>query len=111
MHTIVITFRLVDMTDARYREVCAELAPAFAEQPGLLAKIWLTDPAATRYGGVYLFVDDGAADAFLASALCRTVREFPQFADIDVRRFGVDEETTRRTQPGLDVVAGVGVAS
>ncbi|WP_141279725.1 YdhR family protein [Pseudonocardia hydrocarbonoxydans] len=78
------------------------------EQPGLLAKIWLTDPGATRYGGVYLFTDDAAADAFLASALYRTVRSFPHFTDIDVRRFGVDEETTRRTQPGLPVVTPVG---
>ena len=43
MHTLVITFDLVDMTHERYTEVCAELAPAFAAVPGLLAKIWLTD--------------------------------------------------------------------
>ncbi|MDN5931587.1 MAG: YdhR family protein [Pseudonocardia sp.] len=103
MHTLLITFRLVDMTDARYREVCAELAPAFAELPGLLAKVWLTDVDA-GYGGVYLFADEAGADAFLASGLFRTVRTFPHFDDLDVRRFGVDERTTRRTQPRLTVV-------
>lgn len=105
MHTIIITFDLVDMTEDRYREVCAELAPAFAELPGLLAKVWLTAAHGTGHGGVYLFADGPAADAYLTSALFRTARTFPHFTDIDVRRFGVDEETTRRTQPGLALVA------
>ncbi|MGQ0574699.1 MAG: YdhR family protein [Pseudonocardia sp.] len=105
MHTIIITFTLTDMTEARYREVCTELAPAFHELPGLLAKIWLTGD---RYGGVYLFADETAADAYLASGLHRTVRTFPHFAGIEVRRFGVDEDATRRTQPGLDLVVPAG---
>lgn len=105
MHTVIINFSLVDMTDERYREVCAELAPAFAELPGLLAKVWLADVDTATYGGVYLFADAGAADAYLASALYRTVRSYPHFTDVTTRRFAVDETTTRRTQPGLAVLA------
>lgn len=105
MHTIIINFTLTDMTDDRYREVCAELAPAFAELPGLLTKVWLADPPARAYGGVYLFADRESADAYLGSALFRTVESFPHFADLALRRFDVDEATTRRTQPGLAVVA------
>jgi Putative mono-oxygenase ydhR len=104
MHTIIITFTLTDMSDERYREVCAELAPAFAELPGLRAKVWLADPTTATYGGVYLFADADAGEAFLGSALCRTVQSFPHFTDIVVRRFDVDEATTRRTQPGVRVV-------
>ena len=80
MHTIIVTFTLTDMTDERYRKVCDELAPAFAELPGLLTKVWLADPAEARYGGIYLF------------------------ADVAAHRFTVDEATTRRTQPGLVLV-------
>ena len=104
MHTVIVTFTLTDMTDARYREVCAELAPAFAQLPGLLAKVWLTDPDTATYGGVYLFADSAAADGFAASSLFRTVADYPHFRDVTARRFGVDELTTRRTQPGLVVV-------
>ena len=104
MHTVLITFDLVDMTPERYTEVAGELAPAFAAVPGLLAKIWLTDPGDARYGGVYLFADAGAADAFLGSALARGVATNPHFAGLTVRRYGVDEATTARTQPGLAVV-------
>ena len=104
MHTLVITFDLVDMTHERYTEVCAELAPAFAAVPGLLAKIWLTDPDGARYGGVYLFADAAAGDAFLCSSLARIVASNPHFGGLTVQRFGVDEATTARTQPGLTVV-------
>ena len=34
MHTLVITFDLVDMTHERYTEVCAELAPPSRRSPG-----------------------------------------------------------------------------
>ena len=105
MHTLVITFDLVDMTHERYTEVCAELAPAFAAIPGLMAKIWLTDPQDARYGGVYLFTDAAAADGFLGSALARGVATNPHFAGLTVRSFGVDTVTTARTQPGIAVVA------
>lgn len=104
MQTFVITFRLDDMTDDEYRALCDELAPAFAELPGLLAKIWLADPASGMYGGVYLFSDTGAADAFTESRLFRTVALYPNFTDLIVRRFTVDEKMTRRTQPRLGVV-------
>jgi hypothetical protein len=106
VHTLVITFDLVDMTHQRYTEVCAELAPAFAAVPGLLAKIWLTDPEEARYGGIYLFGDAGAADGFLGSTLARSVATNPHFAGLTVRRFDVDKATTARTQPGLTVVGG-----
>ena len=55
MHVQIINFPLADMTEEGYREACAQFAPAFAEPPGLLAKIWLADPATNTYGGVYLF--------------------------------------------------------
>jgi Putative mono-oxygenase ydhR len=104
MHTLVITFDLVDMTHERYTEVCAELAPAFAAIPGLLAKIWLADSRDARYGGVYLFDDTAAADGFLASTLAHSVATNPHFAGLTIRRFSVDEATTARTQPGMTVV-------
>lgn len=107
MHTVIITFDLVDMTHEGYGQVCADLAPAFAALPGLQAKIWLADQESARYGGVYLFADAAAADAFLGSALARSVATNPHFAGLDVRRFTVDETTTARTQPGVTVVGPV----
>jgi Putative mono-oxygenase ydhR len=104
VHTLIITFDLVDMTHERYAQVCAELAPAFAAVPGLQAKVWLTDRQDARYGGVYLFADTGSADAFLASTLARSVAINPHFAGLTIRRYDVDERTTACTQPGIPVV-------
>lgn len=105
MHTLVITFDLTSMTDERYREVCSELAPAFAELPGLLAKMWLVEAPNAAYGGIYLFDDRSSADTFLASGLFRTVEQYPHFTGLTVRRFDIDEAVTRLTQPGLAVIA------
>ena len=41
VHVLIINFRLADMDEEGYRAACAEMAPAFAELPGLLAKVWL----------------------------------------------------------------------
>lgn len=105
MHVKIINFNLVDMTEDGYADVCEKLAPAFAELPGLLAKVWLSDPQSDTYGGVYLFADRAASDAYAASELFRTVGSFPNFTNITVRDFAVDEDNTRRTQPGLEVLA------
>ncbi len=111
MHVKIINFNLVDMTEEGYRESCDQLAPAFAALPGLQAKIWLCDPETNTYGGVYLFADRDAADAYAASELFRTVGAFPNFANITVRDFAVDEDNTRRTQPGVELIGAVPATS
>ena len=108
MHVQIITFRLVDMDEDGYRAACAEMAPAFAALPGLLAKVWLADPATGTYGGVYLFRDRAAMEAYAASELFATVAAFPHFADIVARDFAVYDDLTRLTQPSVQVVRGAG---
>ena len=111
MHVKIINFNLVGMTEEGYREVCDQLAPAFGALPGLHAKIWLCDPSTNTYGGVYLFADRDAADAYAASELFQSVGAFPNFTDITVRDFAVDEDNTRRTQRGAEVIASVAAPS
>lgn len=105
MHVTIVNFNLVDMTEDAYAETCEQFAPAFAELPGLLAKIWLRNASTNTYGGVYLFADRAAADAYAESDLFRSVGAFPHFANVTVRDFDVDEDTTRRTQQRLEVLA------
>lgn len=104
MHVQIVTFTLAGMDDDGYRAACAEMAPAFAELPGLRAKVWLTDPSTGTYGGVYLWDDRAAMDAYAASELFASVASSPAFAGIASRDFGVMEDLTRRTQPRLDVL-------
>lgn len=106
MHVLIINFHLADMSEEGYRAACADLAPAFAELPGLLAKVWLHDPATETYGGVYLFRDRAAADGYVSSELLASVAASPHFVDITSRDFEVYEDLTRVTQPGIAVLAG-----
>ena len=54
MHILVVTFGLRDLEPAQYRAHCALAAAAFAELPGLAAKIWLDSPEQNQFGGIYL---------------------------------------------------------
>ena len=80
MHVQIIEFHLNDMSDGEYLEACEQLAPAFAAIPGLLAKVWLADPATGTYGGVYLFRDRRAMENFRRSDLFAVVASSPNFA-------------------------------
>ena len=105
MHVLIIDFRLADMTEEGYRAACADLAPAFAGLPGLLAKVWLHDPATETYGGVYLFRDRASMEGYVASDLLAAVAATPNFVEITSRDFAVYEDLTRVTQPGLEILS------
>ena len=47
MHVQIVNFNLKDMTDAGFRSMANEVAPAFANVPGLLGEIWLAEAART----------------------------------------------------------------
>jgi hypothetical protein len=87
MHAVIVRFRTEGLTQPAYRELCEEIAPAFAGIPGLVAKVWLDtpDPAAPGGGGVYLFAARRDAEGYLASDLFRGgVRENPHLRDLSV---------------------------
>lgn len=104
MHVQIVNFRLRDLSEADYRRICDELAPAVAEVPGLISKVWLADPATTTYGGVYTWRDRRAMEDFLASDFFAAVKANPSFADLTSNHFAVLEGPTRVTH-GLAVAA------
>jgi hypothetical protein len=93
---LVINFSLKGMTEAEYRTLCDEVAPAFAAVPGLVSKVWLADRAHGVYGGVYTFENGAALNAHLASDLGK-VAAIPGLVDISIRRFEVLAEPTAIT--------------
>jgi Putative mono-oxygenase ydhR len=110
MHAQIVTFTLTDLDEAGYRALGAELAPAYAQLPGLLAKIWLASPETNTYGGVYFWDDRAAMDRYLDSDLLRTVTSSPHLADLISRDFHIYEDITRETQPTLKIVPPAKVA-
>ena len=89
MHVQIVNFNLKDMTDAGFRSMANEVAPAFASVPGLLGKIWLADAGKNTYGGVYIWQDAAAMQAYLASDLGKGVVGNPNFANLTSRDFEV----------------------
>ena len=64
MHIQVVNFHLQDLSEADYRALCDEVAPAFAEVAGLISKVWLANPSTNTYGGVYTWASREAMDEF-----------------------------------------------
>jgi hypothetical protein len=85
---LIINFSLAT-TEAEYRKMCDEVAPAFAAVPGLVSKVWLADRANGVYGGIYTFENGAALDTYLASDLLAQAAANPAFVDVAVRRFEV----------------------
>ena len=98
MHIQIVTFQLDGISEADYRRQCEALAPVFAELPGLIAKVWLADPATNTFGGVYTWQNRGAMERYLASDLYAGMVTHPHLAGVTTRDFAVLTEPTRVTR-------------
>ena len=107
MHAVIVTFRLRGIAHEEFTEFATGVAPAFADIPGLVAKVWLADAHTGAYGGFYLFEDADAAVAYLRSELFdQAVTTNPLFTEVAVRRAAVIDAATAVTTPGLAVPVG-----
>jgi hypothetical protein len=104
MRVQIITFNLAGIGPEEYAALCDQLAPTWAELPGLVAKTWLANPATNTYGGVYLWRDQAALDAYLASDLLRGVMANPNLANLTSADFAIMEAPSAVTR-GLAMAA------
>jgi len=104
MHVQIVTYRVEGVSDADFIEANREFAEAMAVVPGLLAKVWLKRPDGGVYGGLYLWRDHEAYEAFLTSELWGEVLNDASMLDVGSADYGVMEELTRATQPGLKLL-------
>jgi len=74
------------------------LAPEFAAIAGLRWKIWIVNEAKSEAGGIMLFDDQAAANAFLAGPLAAKVTGHPALSDFSVKQFDVQESVTAMTR-------------
>jgi quinol monooxygenase YgiN len=97
MQILIVSFALEGLSADDFRAGCVEIAPAFAAVPGLRSKTWLASPETNTWGGVYLFDDRAALDAYLQSPLFAEVRANPAFVDQRMATFEVLEEPSAIT--------------
>lgn len=102
MVIVQINYRRPDMPqaewEARYTD---DRARQFLSVPGLLWKIWLDDSEGRRAGGIYLFADRAAAEAYVAGPIVARLRGNPDLSDVDVRIFDVRERMSAITNAPL----------
>ena len=111
MHIQVVNFHLNDLSDADFRARCDEIAPAFAEVPGLISKVWLANASTNTYGGVYTWEEPrGHGGSTAESELFSAVATNPHFAEVSSTDFGVLEGPTSVTR-GLAAVRDVTIVT
>ena len=98
MHIQVVNFNLEGTSRAEYESVCNELAETFAALPGLVSKHWLADEKNNTYGGVYIWENREAYDAFVNSELFAGVGSNPALVNISSKDFDVIEAPSRVTR-------------
>ena len=82
---------------AEYRRICATIAPAFADLPGLRWKTWLLDEQRNEAGGIYLFESEAALQNFLNSPLAADVKTHPALKNFTAKPFVVMEDVSAVT--------------
>ena len=99
-----INFRLKASTP-EYQALCESVAQAWADIPGLHWKIWLLNEAEKEAGGIYLFEDERALEAFLSGPLAAQVKSNPALSDFSAKTFNVMEDVTAKTRGPVGVAA------
>jgi heme-degrading monooxygenase HmoA len=105
MHIQVVNFHLHGLSEPEYRALCDEVAPAFAEVPGLISKVWLANRSGNTFGGVYTWVSREAMQEFAKSELFSAVATNGHFADVTSLDFDVLEDPTGVTRGLAEVPA------
>ncbi len=95
MYIQVVTFHLKDLPEDAFRQACEQVAPAIAEAPGLVSKVFLANATTNTYGGVYTWRDRSAMEAFQGSEIFQGLAANPNLVDVRSQEFGVFEDATR----------------
>jgi hypothetical protein len=89
MNVLLVTFSLRGLDPEGYAQNCEQLAPLFADLPGLVSKTWLANPQSNTYGGCYVWRDREALGSYLASDLFKSLGTNPYLTNVVAREFGV----------------------
>jgi hypothetical protein len=74
------------------------VADALAAVAGLRWKIWLVNEAEQEGGGIYVFDDSAALQAFLAGPIVARLKAHPAMRELQIKQFVAWEELTKVTR-------------
>jgi len=109
MMIVQINYTRPDMPKAEWEaRYTPDRARQFLAVPGLQWKIWLDGDAERRAGGIYLFEDRAAAEAYVNGPIVARMKANPDVTELQIRLFDVRETMTAITHgpiPGLALAA------
>ena len=98
MHIQIVDLTVEGLSQDEFAKVAGELAPAYSNIPGLISKVWLTDPETNACcGGVYTWENRAAMEAFAETELFKAAMSHPNLNVISASDYGVMEAPTRVT--------------
>jgi len=80
-------------------EAMADLAHSITEEPGFIWKVWTENETTNEAGGIYLFVDEETALAYLEMHTAR-LKDFG-ISNINTKIFYVNEDLSKITNAPL----------
>jgi quinol monooxygenase YgiN len=98
---ILVTNFNYSVSREELENMTSELAPAFANVPGCLWKIWLFDDEKKEAGAVYLFEDEKALQDFKSSPLVAAVLSHPALSNFDLKERDILKKVSAITRAPL----------
>lgn len=98
---ILVTNYTFSVSSEEFESMASQLAPAFAEVPGCIWKIWLIDAGKKEAGAVYLFKDEESLQKFKASPLVASVLSHPALSNFDLKERDILKEVSELTHAPL----------
>jgi heme-degrading monooxygenase HmoA len=96
MHIQVINFG-ISVSQEDFVSEAEGVAPVFASMPGLIRKYWLGDEDKGVYGGVYIWENKAACEAYKNGEVFGAVMNSMGFVNPTSEDFEVIESLTRMT--------------
>ena len=84
-----INFTFGGISPTELEEAWLSAAQPIADTPGLRWKVWLMNEAEHACGGIYLFDDDAAVQAFLTGPIVAAAQDTPFLSNASVKSFHV----------------------
>ncbi len=81
-------------------ETLRELAHSITQEPGFIWKIWTENQSKKVAGGIYLFENDAAANAYLEKHTAR-LKEFG-IHEVNAKIFDVNEDLSKITRGPME---------
>ena len=92
-----------DLTAAEYEAAVAPLADPIANVDGLVWKVWIINDAEKEAGGIYLFENAAAVDAYMNSDIVAGVVAHPKLTDISAKHFDVMDQVSTITRAPVEM--------